>query len=46
MVSFVHLPVECPSNKLHGINCFPKLDAKLLDRFFHRRRQVSPPLIA
>src|SRR5215831_8410785 len=43
-VSFVHLSVECPSNKFYGINCRPKLDAKLLDRFFHRRRQVSPPV--
>src|SRR5262249_13881650 len=24
-------------------NCSPKLGAKLLDRFLHRRRQVSPP---
>src|SRR5215470_18681686 len=37
------LSVECPFNKFYGINCRPKLGAKLLDRFFHRRRQVSPP---
>src|SRR5262245_12769626 len=43
-VSFVYLSVECPSNKFYGINCRPKLGAKLLDRFFHRRRQVSPPV--
>src|SRR5262249_46709292 len=43
-VSFVYLSVECLSNKFYGINCRPKLGAKLLDRFFHRRRQVSPPV--
>ena len=43
-VSFVYLSVECPFNKFYGINCRPKLGAKLLDRFFHRRRQVSPPV--
>src|SRR5215470_87345 len=37
------LSVECPFNKFYGINCRPKLGAKLFDRFFHRRRQVSPP---
>ena len=42
MVSFVHLLVERPFNKLYGINCRPKLGAKLLDRVFHRRWQVSP----
>ena len=42
MVSFVYLPVECPFYKFYGINCRPKSGAKLLDRFFHRRRQVSP----
>ena len=42
-VSFVYLSVECPPDKFHGINCRPKLDAKLLDRFFHGGRQVSPP---
>jgi len=30
--------------KFYGINCRAKLGAKLLDRFFHRRRQVSPTL--
>src|SRR5262249_30125257 len=39
-----YLSVEGPSNKFYGINCRPKLGAKLLDRFFHRRRQVSPPV--
>ena len=42
MVSFVYLPVECPFYKFYRINCRPKLGAKLLDCFFHRRRQVSP----
>src|SRR5215467_2638649 len=42
VVSFVYLPVECPFYKFYRINCRPKLGAKLLDRFFHRRRQVSP----
>src|SRR5215831_4482837 len=41
---FRYSPVECPSNKFYGINCHPKLGTKLLDRFFHRRRQVSPPV--
>src|SRR6516225_8384450 len=41
---FGNLSVECPSNKFYGINCRSKLGAKLLDRFFHRRRQVSPPV--
>jgi hypothetical protein len=44
-VSFGYLSVECPFNKFYGINCHHKLGAKLLDRFFHRRRQVSPPQI-
>ena len=44
MVSFVYLSVERLFNKFHGINCHPKLGAKLLDRFFHWRRQVSPPV--
>jgi hypothetical protein len=43
-VSFVYFSVECPFNKFHGINCRPKLGAKLLDRYFHRRRQVSSPV--
>src|SRR5215471_14939659 len=42
VVSFVYLPVECPFYKFYRINCRPKLGAKLLDCFFHRRRQVSP----
>ena len=42
MVSFVYTPVECLSYKFYGIDCRPKSSAKLLDRFFHRRRQVSP----
>ena len=44
VISFVYFSVECPFNKFYGINCCPKLDAKLLDRFFHRRRQVAPPV--
>jgi hypothetical protein len=44
VVSFVYLSVECPFNKFYGINCRPKLGAKRLGRFFHRRRQVSPPV--
>src|SRR5262249_4996431 len=44
VVSFVYLSAECPFNKFYGINGCPKLDAKLIDRFFHRRRQVSPPV--
>ena len=44
MVSFVYLSAECLFNEFYGINCRPKLGAKLLDRFFHRRRQVSPPV--
>src|SRR5262245_26797972 len=43
-VIFWYLSVECPFNKIHGINRRPKLDTKLLDRFFHWRRQVSPPV--
>src|SRR5262249_18322280 len=42
VVSFVYTPVECFFYKFHGINCRPKSAAKLFDRFFHRRRQVSP----
>src|SRR5262245_27701713 len=44
VVSFVYLSVEGPSNKFYGINCRLKLGAKLLDRFFARPRQVSPPV--
>ena len=43
-VIFGYLSVECPFHKFDGINCRPKLGAKLLNRFFHRRRQVSPPV--
>src|SRR5262249_35358945 len=43
-VNLRYLSVECPSNKFYGINCRAKLGAKLLNRFFHRRRQVSPPV--
>ena len=42
MVSFVYTPVECFFYKFHGINCRPKSAAKLFDRFFHQRGQVSP----
>ncbi len=41
-VSLVHFSVERPFYKFYGINCRPKLGAKLLDRFFHRCRQISP----
>ena len=41
-VSFLYLSVESPFYKFYGINCRSKLGAKLLDRFFHRLRQVSP----
>ena len=44
MVSFVYLSVESLFDKFYGVNCRPKLGAKLLDRFFHRWRQVSPPV--
>src|SRR5580693_7619155 len=42
VVCFVYLSVECPFDKFYGINCRLKLGAKLLYRFFHRRRQISP----
>ena len=44
MISFVYLSAKCLFNEFHGVNCRPKFDTKLLDRFFHRQRQVSPPL--
>ena len=44
MISFVYLSTECLFNKFYGINCRPKFDTKLLDRFFHLRWQVSPPV--
>ena len=44
VVSFVYLSAECPFDEFYGINGRPKLDAKLVDRVFHRRRQVSPPV--
>jgi len=44
VVSFVYFSVERPFNKFYGINRRPKLGAKLIDRFFHGRRQVSPPI--
>src|SRR5262245_42456394 len=37
-------PVERFFYKFDGIDCCPKLGPKLLDRFFHRRRQISPPV--
>ena len=43
-VSFVYFSVECPFDKFHGINCRLQLGAKLLNGFFHRCRQVSPPV--
>src|SRR6516165_7636951 len=42
VVSFGYTPVECLFYKFYGINCRAKSSAKLFDRFFHRRRQVSP----
>ena len=36
------LSVERSFNKFYEINGSLKLGAKLLDRFFHRRGQVSP----
>ena len=47
VVSFVYLSVECPLDKFYGINCRPKLDAKLLDRFSHRqpRPYGDPPRV-
>ena len=44
VVGFMDLSVERPFDKFHGINCRSKPSAKLLDRFVHRRRQVSPPV--
>src|SRR5262245_64867150 len=44
VVSFVYLSAECPFDEFYGINGRSKLDAKLIDRVFHRRRQVSPPV--
>src|SRR5215475_1645426 len=41
---FRYSPVERFFYKFDGIDCCPKLGTKLLDRFFHRRRQVSPPI--
>jgi hypothetical protein len=43
-VIFGYLSIECPFNKFYGINCRLKLAAKLLDRFFHWRRLISPPV--
>ena len=44
MIRFVYLSAKCLFNEFYGVNCRPKFDTKLLDRFFHRRRQVSPPV--
>src|SRR5262245_37033013 len=44
VVSFVYLSAECPFDEFYGINGRPKLDAKLIDRLFHRQRQVCPPV--
>src|SRR5262249_10875496 len=41
---FRYSPVERFFYKFDGIDCRPKLGTKLLDRFFHRRRHVSPPV--
>src|SRR5262245_10430339 len=42
MLRFVYFSVECLFNKFDGINCRPKLGAKLLNLFFHGWRQVNP----
>src|SRR5215510_5802399 len=42
MLRFVYFFVECLFNKFDGINCRPKLGAKLLNLFFHGWRQVNP----
>src|SRR5689334_16849910 len=39
---FVYLSVECLSNEFYRIYRRAKLNSKLLDRLFHRRRQASP----
>src|SRR5215472_2126721 len=44
VISFVYLSAKCLFNEFYGVNCRPKLDTKLLDGFFHRWRQVSPPV--
>src|SRR5262245_52969896 len=44
MISFMYLSAECLFNKFYGVNCLPKFGAKLIDRFFHLRWQVSPPV--
>src|SRR5262249_44852658 len=44
MISFMYLSAECLFNKFYGVNCRPKFGAKLIDRFFHLRWQVSPPV--
>src|SRR5262245_11727915 len=43
-LGFVYFSVERLFYKFYGINCRSKLGAKLLDRFFHRWRQISPPV--
>src|SRR4051812_49405306 len=40
--AFVYLSVERLSNEFYRIYCRAKLNSKLLDRLFHRRRQASP----
>src|SRR5262249_5279536 len=42
--TFGYLSVECLFDEFDGIDCRPELGAKLLDCFFHLRRQVSPPV--
>src|SRR5215471_12965423 len=41
---FRYWPIERPFYKFDGIDCCPKLNAKLVNRLFHRRRQVPPPI--
>src|SRR5262245_57805567 len=41
---FPYSPVERFFYKFDGIDCCPKLNAKLVDRLIHRCWQVSPPV--
>src|SRR5262249_15711613 len=44
IISVMYLSAECLFNEFYGVNCRPKFGAKLIDRFFHLRWQVSPPV--
>src|SRR6516162_1133925 len=41
---FRYWPIERPFYKFDGIDCCPKLNAKLVRRLFHRWWQVAPPV--